>query len=280
MNADDSPSDYLHGFDSDEQRRLIAQAEYWRGALILPDLPFKAGDRLLDIGCGVGAVLRVVAEAHPGLRLHGIDAEPRQIEAARLHLRGVGAAAGAPDLRVGDATALPWPDGSMDHVYMMWFIEHLLEQVAQRVLREARRVLAPGGTITINETDYTTFKVWPPSSDWDAMERAQHDHFARSGNPIAGRRLAGLLADARFTNVVSRVMGFHFNNTTDADALRAHADYIAGFLDPAIPPLAAQGADEASLRRGVDHLRRVVPSHPEGSFTNIVYRARATVPTR
>jgi ubiquinone/menaquinone biosynthesis C-methylase UbiE len=276
MDAARPRPDYLHGYDSDEQARLIAQAVYWRDRLILPDLPYSPGDRLLDIGCGVGAVLRVIAEAHPGLRLHGIDAEPRQIDCARRHLRGVGA--DKPDLRVGDAAALPWADAAIDHVYMMWFIEHLPECVARRVLREARRVLRPGGTITINETDYTTFKVWPPSPDWDVLEQAQHDHFARAGNPIAGRRLAGLLAEAGFADVSSRIMGFHFSNAADAGALRAHAEYIAGFLDPAVPPLAAQGADEAALRRGVEHLRRVVPSHPEGSFTNIVYRARGISP--
>lgn len=276
MDATRATADYLHGYDSAEQARLIAQAVYWRDRLILPDLPYAPGERLLDIGCGVGAVLRVIAESHPGLLLHGIDAERRQIDFARRHLRGAGT--GEPDLRVGDAAALPWADASIDHVYMMWFIEHLPEGVARRVLREARRVLRPGGTVTINETDYTTFKVWPPSPDWDALEQAQHDHFARAGNPIAGRRLAGLLGEAGFAAITSRIMGFHFSNTADAAALRAHAEYIAGFLEPAIPPLAAQGADEAGLRRGVEHLRRVVPSHPEGSFTNIVYRARGQAP--
>jgi ubiquinone/menaquinone biosynthesis C-methylase UbiE len=261
---------YLHGFTSEEQRRLIAQAEYWRDTLICPDLPYRPGERLLDVGCGVGAVLRVIAERHPGLHLAGIDAEQRQIETARSHLRGAGA--GEADLRLGDAASLPWAEGTFDHVYMMWFIEHLRDP--RPVLREALRVLRPGGTITINETDYTTFKVWPPSPDWNAMEKAQHDHFARAGNEIAGRRLAGLLASAGFSGVTSRIMGFHFNRASDSTALRAHAEYLAGFLEPAVPALAELGYDEASLSRGVEHLRRVVPDHPEGACTNIVYRAR------
>src|SRR5262245_42995243 len=111
---------YLHGFTDAEQRRLVEQAAYWRDLLILPDLPYKAGERVLDIGCGVGAVLRTIAEAHPGLRLAGIDAAATQIEAARRVLSGVGEA----ELVVGNAAALPWADGSFDHVYMMWFVEH------------------------------------------------------------------------------------------------------------------------------------------------------------
>lgn len=267
-------TDYLHGYSTEEQQRLIDQARYWQDLLIRPDLPYEPGERLLDIGCGVGAVLRVIAERWPGLHLAGVDAQPRQIETARRHLSGVGASPA--DLQVADARRLPWPDASFDHVYMMWFIEHLSDPAP--VLKEALRVLRPGGTITINETDYTTFKVWPPSPDWDAMEQAQHDHFLRSGTAIGGRRLAGLLAEAGFERVTSRIMGFHFNHTTDAPALRAHAEYIAGFLEPAVEPLAAQGADAAALRRGIRHLREVVPSHPLGSFTNIVYRGRGHRP--
>ena len=52
---------YLHGYSPEEQARLVEQAEYWRERLILPDLPYLAGDRLLDVGCGAGAVLGVIA---------------------------------------------------------------------------------------------------------------------------------------------------------------------------------------------------------------------------
>lgn len=268
-----SDADYLHGYSSDEQSRLIAQAAYWADSLILPELPYAAGERLLDVGCGVGAVLGVIARRFAGLHLAGVDAQPRQIRTAGHHLHGLGA--GQADLRVADARQLPWPEASFDHVYMMWFIEHLPDEIAAEVLREARRVLRPGGSITINETDYSTFKLWPPSEDWDALERAQHDHFARAGNPVAGRRLGGMLAAAGFGRIATRIMGFHFNAATDQAALQAHAEYLAGFLEPAIPALASLGPSADSLHRGVEHLCRTVPGHPEGALTNIVYRARA-----
>jgi ubiquinone/menaquinone biosynthesis C-methylase UbiE len=267
---------YLHGFTDTEQRRLIEQAAYWRDPLILPDLPYRAGERLLDIGCGVGAVLRTIAEAHPGLRLAGIDAAATQIDVARRVLRGVGA--GEADLVVGDAAALPWPVRTFDHVYMMWFVEHLPAAIGQRVLHEALRVLRPGGSITHNETDYDTPKIWPPSPDFDALMRAQRMHFARSGNPDAGTRLAGMLAAAGFGRISTRVMGFHVSNAQDASALRRHADYIVGFLGPAVPSLAGLGFDESALRRGVEHLRDTVPAHAEGMITHGLYRVRAYRP--
>jgi ubiquinone/menaquinone biosynthesis C-methylase UbiE len=274
---EDSAKGYLHGYDTDEQRRLVAQARYWARTLITPRLEYKPFDRVLDIGCGVGAVLGVLHGAFKGLRLAGIDRESRQIDFARVHLASQGAT--DPDLRVGDAAALPWASNTFDHVYMMWFIEHLPREVAPRVLREALRVLKPGGTISINETDYTTFKVYPGSPDWDHLEAAQHEHFARSGEPIAGRKLGPLLVSAGFVGVEVVPMGFHFFRAGPEQTalLRDHAEYLAGFLEPAIPPLSRLGYDAQKLARGVAHLRSL-PERDEASLTNIVYRGSARKP--
>src|SRR5262249_19390508 len=128
---------YVHGYERREQDRLLAQAEHWREELILDGTMLQPGTRLLEIGCGVGAVLGVLGEAFPRISLAGVDIEERQVLAAREHLAGLGLSA---DLRRADALALPYGDASFDHVWMMWFLEHVSDPVA--ALREARPALA------------------------------------------------------------------------------------------------------------------------------------------
>src|SRR6266536_5333797 len=106
-------TDYVHGYGTREQLRLVEQAEHWRHRLIADGTTLAPGTRLLEVGCGVGAVLAILGEAFPGLVLAGVDVEERQLEVARAHLARLGVSA---NLRCADAAELPFADGSFDHV--------------------------------------------------------------------------------------------------------------------------------------------------------------------
>ena len=80
-------------------------------------------------------------------------------------------------------------------------VEHVAD--ARPFLAEARRVLAPGGTITINETDYSMFHVWPPDPAIDDLAAAQRAVFSGDGNPVIGRSLGALLAAAPSAGIPS-----------------------------------------------------------------------------
>lgn len=55
---------YIHGSSEREQRRLVKQADLLR-VLLADNLEFHPGEHLLEIGCGVGAVLGQIGQAHP-----------------------------------------------------------------------------------------------------------------------------------------------------------------------------------------------------------------------
>ena len=125
--------------------------EYWRSAKVLAYLQ-QAGvrrfDRVLDDGCGGGGMC--VSFAEEARMVVGIEPGDR--------FRNVGmrlaAEKGVTNVRFAhaDGTALPFRDGSFDLVLSHSVIEHVGDPLAY--LKEARRVLAPGGVMLLNTAPY------------------------------------------------------------------------------------------------------------------------------
>ena len=99
--------------------------------------------RILDVGCGSGALDRQLAERLPGARIDAVDVNPfLQREAAAL-------AAGFGDrirFAPGGATALPFPDQTFDAVFSVTVLE---ECDAEKAIAEFLRVTRPGGRIAV-----------------------------------------------------------------------------------------------------------------------------------
>jgi SAM-dependent methyltransferase len=98
----------------------------------------EPGWQVLDVGCGVGAFLRLVDRR--GAVPFGLDASASLIEFARGRLPGA-------DLRVGEMEDLPWNDDSFDLV--TGFNSFFFANDTVAALREARRVAKPGARIVI-----------------------------------------------------------------------------------------------------------------------------------
>jgi ubiquinone/menaquinone biosynthesis C-methylase UbiE len=255
---------YVHGYETPEQQRLIEQAEHWRHRLIRDGTRLEPGTRLLEIGCGVGAVLAVLGQEFPGVRLYGVDIEPKQLEAARRHLSRSGVAAA---LAEGDALSLPFDDASFDHVWMMWLLEHIADPVA--ALREARRVLVAGGAITAIEVDYATCEAEPSSAALVALFRAMVQGMAASGWSDAGTRLPGWLRDAGFREVEEGERRFRWQG----DDLTHQARYAADVIESALEALARlPGASEAELRAGLADLR-ALPGVPGAHLGWVMHKS-------
>lgn len=92
----------------------------------------KAGDRVLDIGCGKAFLLYELTQAVPGLDVAGLDISAYGVENAKEEVR--------PLLTVGNATSLPWPDGHFDLVYSINTFHNLLNFELFVALKEMQRV--------------------------------------------------------------------------------------------------------------------------------------------
>lgn len=98
---------------------------------------------VLELGFGQGTDLAQYARA--GARVAGVDLSPKHFEIAQTRFREVEKV--VPRLVIGDAEALPFADESFDHIHSFGVLHHSPD--LPRSLREARRVLRPGGTMMI-----------------------------------------------------------------------------------------------------------------------------------
>jgi ubiquinone/menaquinone biosynthesis C-methylase UbiE len=117
------------------------------------EIDFPHGARVLDIGCGTGAVSRFLTR-YPGVsEVVGVDPSPvflaRATQLARDY-RNI-------SFEKGDARSLPFPDESFDVVVAHTVLCHVPEPT--RVLAEAFRVMRPSGWLAVFDGDYPTTTV-------------------------------------------------------------------------------------------------------------------------
>jgi SAM-dependent methyltransferase len=99
--------------------------------------PDYAGRSVLEIGCGYGGMLAYVADKGAKTAA-GIDVDPERVNLGRRRLGD------RAELRVADASALPYPDSSFDIIICDSMLEHVHDLHA--TLSEVHRTLRPGGT--------------------------------------------------------------------------------------------------------------------------------------
>ena len=104
----------------------------------LVDFAGFRGQRLLEVGCGIGTDL--VRFAGGGAQVTGVDLAQTAIDLAAQNFAGRGLTG---DLRVGDGEALPFPDATFDVVYGHGVLQYAA--APERIVAEAHRVLKPGG---------------------------------------------------------------------------------------------------------------------------------------
>jgi SAM-dependent methyltransferase len=111
---------------------------------MLERLVAPAGKDVVDIGCGGGALVRDLVAA--GARPIGVEISEEQLATARSRDNGSGAR-----YLVGRAEALPLGDGAVDVAVFMRSLHHVPPEHLRNGLREARRVLRPGGAVYVAE---------------------------------------------------------------------------------------------------------------------------------
>jgi SAM-dependent methyltransferase len=158
-------------------------------------LPASARGRFLEIGCGSGEHLAAMAEL--GWEVQGIDVDPAAVEAARA--RGLDVACG--ELAGAGLRATSFAAIGMSHV-----IEHVDDP--DTVLRECRRLLAPGGRLVLVTPNIESFGHARYGRHWLSLDPPRH---LRLYTPAALERVvraAGFASVAARTGVREAHNGF------------------------------------------------------------------------
>jgi len=228
-----------HEFDGDKYARVSSHQKEW-GARLIGELDLKGDERILDLGCGDGALSAKLADLVPQGSVLGIDASRGMIEVAAKHVRA--------NLRFEllDIGALAFSD-AFDVVFsnatLHWVKDH------RRLLANTLAVLSPGGVLRFNfgaEGNCANFNRIVKSAMAD--ERFSR-YFAGFDWPWYMPRLSeyeALLAEFPFRDARAWI--------ENADRHFGDAAAITGWIDqPSIVPFLARvaEADKGAFRNAI-----------------------------
>ncbi len=264
-------AEYVHGYSEREALRLSEQAETLE-TLLHHDTIYPPGAKVLEAGCGIGAQTVILAKNNLDAKITSVDISPESLEKAREKVERNG----IKNVRFlqADIFSLPFEDSSFDHVFVCFVLEHL--QNPEKVLRSLRKILKPGGTITVIEGDHGSCYFYPEGKNaletWKCLIRVQAQ---MKGNSLIGRQLYPLLRESGFRDI--RVEP----RIVYADSSKP--ELVGGFVLKTIIPM-VEGVKEQALemqiigeeawKKGIEELHET--AEPEGTFCYTFFKGRGT----
>ncbi|MGN9914250.1 methyltransferase domain-containing protein [Phytohabitans sp. LJ34] len=224
------------GVDQTATGLRVAMADYLDAAAAHPAiqhvrhaeqrmLDIRAGERVLDAGCGLGEVARsLAAVVGPAGRVDAVDTSQTLLEHANRRLREQPLPPGASTVNYyhGDLRRLDTPDGSFDLVRCERVLQHLADPDA--AVAELVRVTRPGGQVSLVDTDWQSLSIEGVPADLFARLAARMRQGPMTAWHTMGRTLRARLLDAGLVDVQCRPVTACFVG-------RADAAPVVGLLD-------------------------------------------------
>jgi ubiquinone/menaquinone biosynthesis C-methylase UbiE len=183
-----------------EMRAADPRQQAMRDAF-LSGIQLPAEAKVLEIGCGTGAVTRTLAQWPEVAQAVGVDPSPVFIERARKLSQGIANLV----FEEGDGRSLTFPTESFDVVVIYTVMCHVPQP--ERLLDEAFRLLRSGGQVAVFDGDYATATV--ATGDYDPLEAciyAFRENFVHDSWMV--RKLPQLLAKGGFEVVPMQSYGY------------------------------------------------------------------------
>jgi len=255
-------SSYIHGSDSDEQRRLDTLNRLIN-ASSLREMKLQGGERVLDVGSGLGQLTRAIARK--GGTVIGIERDPAQIAECR-RLAASHGEEGLIEVRQGDVAAFPLREdewGTFDIAHSRFLLEHVPDP--QAVVDQMVKAARPGGRIILEDDDHDLLRLWPEPEGAYAVWDAYCKSYTAIGNdPLIGKKLGSYLHNAGAR--LNRATWIFFGASAGEQEFPLYVDNLVGILEGARDHMIhARLITDEMFARGVDSLRSW-KSRPDAVF--------------
>jgi SAM-dependent methyltransferase len=264
---------YVHGYSEVEATRLADQAGTL-AELLHHDTQYPVGSRVLEAGCGVGAQTRLLARRSPGARFVSVDASPESLAQARAAIACEGLA--NVEFHEADLFALPFAEGSFDHVFVCFVLEHVRHP--EEALRALVRALRPGGSLTVIEGDHGSAFFHPRSARAQrTIECLNQAQAAAGGDALIGRRLYPLLCGSGLADVQVSPRFVYADSSrprwVDGFTRKTFIAMVEGAAEPA---LRLGLVDKVDWDEGIADLKR--SAEADGTFCYTFFKATGRRP--
>ena len=164
--------------------------------------PPREGMLVLDVGCGTGTNLELYQKA--GCRVSGIDTSPSMLEEAQKELGN------RAELRLGDASRMPYPDCAFDLVTAMLTFHEMPGSIRSAVLSEIVRVVKEDGRILIIDFHPGPIR-FPKGFMYRILIRlfeiaAGREHYRNYRDFLANEGIPRLITSWRFSTVAKKIV--------------------------------------------------------------------------
>jgi ubiquinone/menaquinone biosynthesis C-methylase UbiE len=261
---------YVHGYTIRESVRLIDQATTLT-EILHSDTVYPAGSNVLEAGCGVGAQTIILVRNSPNAKFTSIDLSEESLRAASERVSSEGFT--NVTFQLADIFHLSFEDGSFDHVFLCFVLEHLRNPL--EALQCLRRVLKRGGTITVIEGDHGSTYFHPDSPDAKkAIQCLIEIQAGMGGNSLIGRQLYPLLRKAKYDDIsVSPRMIYVDSSKPDLAEGFTKNTFIAMVEGVKEQAMRSGLMDEADWERGIRDLYRT--TREDGTFIYTFFKGKA-----
>lgn len=170
------------------------------------------GDRILDVGCGAGDdVLMLAEQVRPDGEVIGLDKSESLITEARARAgETIGVRFG-----VGDVMQLAFAENDVNACRADRLFQHLANP--RGALAEMHRVTRPGGRISVSDPNWDTCVVTAPGIEDEISRQVTNRRWTNSRNPAVGHRLYTLVREAGLTNIEIDPVTIVFTDFETAD---------------------------------------------------------------